>query len=131
MNVLLDTHFALWLTQGGINLTISERKFISINAADLLVSAVSIWEIRLKWYSFRTSGARKGNADPADVLAAMTAMRVSILPLTANHATTVLHQKLAHQDPFDELLIAQGQAEGLRLLTRDRALLAHPLAMAA
>jgi PIN domain nuclease of toxin-antitoxin system len=131
LSILLDTHFALWLTQGGSNLSASERKFIAANAADLVVSAVSIWEVRLKWYSFRVSGARKGEANPADVLVAMAGMCVAILPLTAAHAATILQQALAHQDPFDELLLAQAQVEGLRLLTRDRELLGHPLAIGA
>ena len=32
------------------------------------------------------------------------------------------------RDPFDRMLLAQCQVEGLRLLTIDRALVAHPLA---
>jgi PIN domain nuclease of toxin-antitoxin system len=131
LSILLDTHFALWLTEGGSDLTAPERGFIERNSARLVMSAVSIWEIRLKWYSFRASGARKGETDPADVLATMSEMKIAILPLTAVHAATVLNQAVTHHDPFDELLLAQAQAERLRLLTRDRELLGHPLAIGA
>ncbi len=36
---------------------------------------------------------------------------------------------LGHQDPFDELLLVQSQEEGLGLLTVDRQLVGHPLAI--
>lgn len=131
MRLLLDTHFALWMTQGGGNLTPAERRLLEENATETMVSTVAIWEVRLKWHSFHASGARKGLADPADVLAAMIGMGFGILPLLPDHAIEVLAVPLAHSDPFDELLLAQAQAEGLRLLTRDRALLGHPLTVAA
>ena len=127
MKLLLDTHFAVWLTLGGENLIVPERRLIVANAADLTVSAVSIWELRLKWHSFHASGARKGPADPADVLAAMIGSGCAILPITADHVATVLEVPLDHGDLFDELLLVQAQVEGLRLLTRDRAMAGHPL----
>jgi PIN domain nuclease of toxin-antitoxin system len=37
---------------------------------------------------------------------------------------------LPDKDPFDELLLVQGQEERMRLLTRDRKLTAHPFAIA-
>lgn len=129
MRLLLDTHFALWLTRGGGNLTEVERRLIEAHSADVMVSTVSIWEVRLKWHSFHASGARKGAADPADVLATMAGMGFAMLPLLPGHAIAVLDVPLRHSDPFDELLLAQAQIEGLRLLTRDRALIGHPLAI--
>ena len=37
----------------------------------------------------------------------------------------------ATKDPFDELLLAQAQEEGLRLLTTDSSLVGHPLVVTA
>ena len=96
----------------------------------LVLSAVAVWELRLKWHSFHISGARKGPIDPAAVVAFGTAMNRDLLPLTAHHAAAELAQTLAHKDPFDELLLVQGQEEGMRLLTRDSKLTSHPLALA-
>ncbi len=131
MRLLIDTHFALWLVSDPGKLTGTELALLENAESDVSVSAVSIWELRLKWSSLHRSGARKGVAAPEDVLAALEQdIGCTMLPLTAAHAAEVLHLPLAHHDPFDELLLAQAQAEGLRLLTRDRALLGHPLVVA-
>ena len=96
----------------------------------LVLSAVAVWELRLKWHSFHISGVRKGPVDPAAVVAFGTAMDWELLPLTARHATAGLAEALAHKDPFGELLLVQAQEEGMRLLTRDAKLTSHPLALA-
>lgn len=132
MRLLIDTHFALWLASDPGKLTIAETALLESADSEVSVSAVSIWELRLKWNSLHRSGARKGAAAPEDVLAALeNDIGCMMLPLTAAHAAVVLQVPLQHNDPFDELLLAQAQAEGLRLLTRDRALVGHPLAVAA
>jgi PIN domain nuclease of toxin-antitoxin system len=38
---------------------------------------------------------------------------------------------LKHKDPFDELLLLQAQAEGLKLMTVDQQLAQHPLSIEA
>ena len=126
MRLLLDTHFALWFAVQNEMLSRKERAIL--DAADFLVSAVSIWELRLKWTSFHVSGERKGTHSPGDVLTALNRADVELLPLLPAHAATMLQTMISHKDPFDELLLAQAQAEGLRLLTRDRILVQHPLA---
>ncbi len=45
------------------------------------------------------------------------------------HAARTLETPLDHKDPFDELLLVQAQEENLKLLTADRQLLDHPLAI--
>jgi PIN domain nuclease of toxin-antitoxin system len=40
-----------------------------------------------------------------------------------------LSAKAGTSDPFDRLLLAQCQVENLKLVTVDRALLGHPLAL--
>lgn len=96
----------------------------------LVLSAVAVWELRLKWHSFHISGGRKGSLNPAVVLAFAKAIDWELLPLTAAHAAAGLAQPLGHKDPFDELLLVQAQEEGMRLLTRDAKLVGHPFAVA-
>ena len=92
----------------------------------LVLSAVTVWELRLKWHSFHISGGRKGPVAPAAVVAFAKAMEWQFLPLTPHHTVTELIQPLEHKDPFDELLLVQAQEEGMRLLTRDAKLAGHP-----
>ena len=92
---------------------------------------MSLWELRLKWHRLHPSGARKGPVDPGDLLKAIQHGPYVLLALKPEHTVTPLSTPLGHSDPFDELLLAQAQVEGLRLLTRDRAMLRHPLAVAA
>ena len=94
----------------------------------LVLSAVAVWEMRLKWHSISISGERKGPVDPGALVAFAAAVDWAFLPLTAQHAATPLDHPVPHNDPFDELLLVQAQMEGLRLLTRDSKLVDHPVA---
>ncbi len=129
MRLLLDTHVAVWAALDPDVLTERERSQMSARDVRLVLSAVSVWEMRLKWRSFHISGARKGPIAPPALVAFGAAMDWELLPLTARHAAADLSPALAHNDPFDELLLVQAQEEGLRLLTRDAKLVGHPLAV--
>ncbi|MCA0012745.1 type II toxin-antitoxin system VapC family toxin [Mesorhizobium sp. B292B1B] len=45
------------------------------------------------------------------------------------HAARLRHLPLHHRDPFDRLLIAQAQIEGLTLVTADRHFSAYDVAL--
>lgn len=130
MRLLLDTPIAVWTALDPGALTAAERNQMAGADTQLVLSAVVVWELRLKWHSFYISGERKGPLDPAVVVAFARAMDWELLPLTAGHAAARLAQPLQHRDPFDELLLVQAQEEGMRLLTRDAKLVGHPLAAA-
>lgn len=128
MKLLLDTHYVFGLAGTPGVLSRGELGFLDSYPLNFVVSAVSIWEVRLKWRSFHRSGARKGPASPEDVVTVLSTENiVEFLPLTPAHAAVGLQRPIAHRDPFDELLLAQAQAEGMKLLSRDRMLLDHPL----
>ena len=95
------------------------------------MSAVSIWEMRLKHNARHPSGERRSRFSPDDVVAALEDQEVTFLPMTIRHAARELETPLDHKDPFDEMLLVQAQEEGLRLLTVDRRLVGHPLAVVA
>lgn len=130
MRLLLDTHIAVWAALDLDALTEDERGWMAAPGTPLVLSAVAVWEPRLKWHSLHISDARKRPIDPAAVVTFGTAMNWKMLPLTARHAAAGLPQPLAHKDPFDELLLVQAQEEGMRLLTRDGKLVGHPFALA-
>lgn len=130
MRLLLDSHIAIRAATDETTLTPGEHAALA-EGGPPVVSVVSIWESRLEWNSVHASGIRKGPMAPEILLAFVEAMGWPLLALSARHAAAALTIPLAHRDPFDELLLAQAQVEGLRLLTRDVLLKDHPLALLA
>ncbi len=128
MRVLLDTSYLYGPMESLGLFTDAERRLLDSRAARNYVGAVSIWEVRLKFQARHGSGVRKSRFDPEDVVAALEQQDVTFLPTTMVHACKSLDVAIPHRDPFDELLLVQAQAEGLRLLTVDRRLVGHPLA---
>jgi PIN domain nuclease of toxin-antitoxin system len=128
VKLLLDTHYVYALGAAWADLSTRERQFFETAAATFVVSAVSIWEMRIKWQARHTYGDRKGPVDPALLLRALEVAELPLLPLEPRHAANTLAVPLEHRDPFDKVLLTQAQEEGLLLLTRDAALAAHPLA---
>jgi PIN domain nuclease of toxin-antitoxin system len=55
----------------------------------------------------------------------MAAQALHALPITHSHALAVADLPHHHNDPFDRLLIARAQLEGMALLTADRAIRAY------
>ena len=107
----------------------TERRFFAEQEAQLYVSAVSIWEMRLKYRTHHPSGERKSPFDPNAVVTMVEGQDLTILPMTMQHSARELEIPIAHKDPFDELLLVQAQEEGLKLLTADRQIIGHPLAI--
>ncbi len=131
MRILLDTSYIYRLTTQPARLSDAERLILTNQAIQLYVSAVSIWEMRLKFQSRDRSGRRKSFFDPNVVINMLEDQHVIFLPMTPSHAARSLEIPVTHKDPFDELLLVQAQEEGLKLLTIDRHLIGHPLAVRA
>ncbi len=131
MRLLLDTSYLYRLMESYGQFPEDARALIEETNADLYVSAASIWEMRLKHRALHPSGDRKSPHDPVDVLKMLEGHDVTFLAVKAHHAASDLNVPLAHKDPYDELLLVQAQEEGLRLLTEDKNLVGHPLAVAA
>ena len=129
MRILLDTSYLYDFMDRPGKLLAAERKLLEGRETRIHVSAVSIWEMRLKHNARHASGARKSRFVPEDVLAALNDQDVTYLPMTIRHASQSLETPIPHKDPFDELLLVQAQEERLRLLTADRLLAGHPLAL--
>ena len=129
MRVLLDTTYLYRFMEATAALTENDRRFFGARELQLYASAVSIWEMRLKHSARHASGERKSRFDPNDVIPVLENQGVTFLPMTIRHAARALETPLGHRDPFDELLLVQAQEEGLKLLTVDRLLVSHPLAV--
>ena len=130
MRILLDTSYLYDLMDAPGKFRDLGRRILRSGETRLYVSAVSIWEMRLKHNARYASGERKSRLDPNDVIPVLENQGVTFLPMTIRHAARALETPLGHKDPFDELLLVQAQEEGLKLLTVDRLLVGHPLAVA-
>ena len=133
MRLLLDTQIVQWLALTPEKLRREERRLIDGPRHQIVISAVSLWEMRTKWQTSYRSGQRKGEADPQRVIATLdnTGFAYERLAMTFAHCTAVLDVAFDHNDQVDRLLLAQAQVEGLRLLTRDHKFEGHPLALIA
>ena len=129
MRLLLDTHFVLWAATERDKFTQAEFAILIDPGNELLVSAVSLWELRIKWNRHFRSGQRKGPLDPAGVLQAVQRLGLVVEPLTGGQSIVRLDIAPAHSDPFDELLLAVAHHFRARLFTRDADLRGHPLAL--
>jgi|SRR5689334_20831914 len=80
--------------------------------ARILISAVVIWEVAIK--------RRLGKLDaPDDLLHQLERAGVDLLPITPRHADRVGTLPMHHRDPFDRLLVAQAEVDGLALVTAE------------
>lgn len=130
MTVLLDTHFLSWLVLAPKKIDRHEKALMS--RSDLLVSAATILELRIKRQKFARSPHRlKDLLDPAEALAHIAGNGLDLMPLTGEMCATSLDTPMGHSDPFDELLLIHAQYLGVKLLTRDTRLIGHPLALTA
>ena|SRR5271167_58159 len=118
MRLLLDTHVLLWALAESPELARDLRRKIADPSNDVLVSAASVWEIAIK--------KRLGKLDaPDNLLEVLEASDFSPLFINFVHAAAAGSLPPHHDDPFDRMLIAQAQSEGLILVTADRRLRAY------
>ena len=117
MRILLDTNALIWWSVRDRRLSRSARETIADGSNDLVLSVVSAWEMVIKH--------KKGRLDLPDppeqlIPAIMRDDGLQALSVGMNHSLQVATLPPIHNDPFDRLLIAQAQIEGLPILTNDR-----------
>lgn len=115
MRLLLDTHALLWWLEDPALLDEPARRAVASENSLVFVSAASAWEIGIKQ-------ARGKLRCPDDLEEAVSVNRFQALPVTIRHGLLAGGLPPYHADPFDRMLVAQAQAEGLTLVTRDPAL---------
>jgi PIN domain nuclease of toxin-antitoxin system len=113
VKVLLDTHILLWWLSGDRGLPRRAGQVIADSDTAVVVSAATAWEIAIKKAVGRLDA-------PDDLLDALHANAFGTLAITAAHALAAGLLPAHHGDPFDRILIAQAQMEGLTLITVDQ-----------
>jgi PIN domain nuclease of toxin-antitoxin system len=119
VRLLLDTQVWLWMVAAPERLAPSARALVTAADNELLFSAASAWEIAIKHALGKLT-----TPEPPDVFVPrlMTRLGITPLPVLHRHALHVATLPPRHRDPFDRLLVAQAQLEGLPILTADRGL---------
>jgi PIN domain nuclease of toxin-antitoxin system len=116
VTLLLDTHALLWFLKDDPQLRATAKAAIEDPANRKLVSIASCWEIAIK------AGLGKLTlGEPAAVLLPREIARnnFDILSISLSHATAVESLPQHHKDPFDRMLVAQSQIEGLPVVSAD------------
>ena len=100
MRLLLDTHVLLWWLSDSRRLRKPEREIISSPNNEVIVSAVSVWEVAIK------AALGRIDIDTEDLELAVQNGGFRPLVIDLRHAATVGRLPLIHRDPFDRMLVA-------------------------
>lgn len=125
MRLLLDSNIVVPFTRREMHLVDAKISLlIGSPANEIFVSTASLWEIGIK--------ARLGKLNLTIPLSEIAGYFVQfgfqILLVDEFHAVEEIADPPPTRDPFDRLLLAQCQVEGMLLVTTDRALIGHRLA---
>ena len=116
MNVLLDTHTLLWWINEHDKLSPIARSVLLDEENTLFLSIASIWEIAIKVSLGKLTELEGG---VSSVITKIEEMPIYMLPVLPNHIEMVESLPFIHRDPFDRLLIATANVEGMTILTKD------------
>ncbi len=122
MRLLLDTHIWLWWHLAHPRITDDVRR--TLDAANVAVSAVSLWEITVKHALGKLALHREPRPwfREASSLDGFVRMEISFDDVLA-----VGELPAHHRDPFDRLLIAQAIVSGRTIVTADAAFAQYPV----
>ena len=124
MRVLLDTHAQLWWFTDDARLSARARAIIADTANEILVSAASAWEVSTNHRLGKLDGALEVVARFAELV---KADGFASLPLFQHHGLRAGAYVTPHRDPFDRMLAAQAEIEGVPQLTLDPAFSGFPV----
>jgi PIN domain nuclease of toxin-antitoxin system len=118
VRILFDSHALVWYLAGDQRLPRKVREIADDQTCEVFVSAVCAWEMATKVNRGRWPEA----AQIVNRLQEITLARAfTALPITIEHARIAGFLPWRHRDPFDRILAAQSQVEGIPLVSADRA----------
>jgi PIN domain nuclease of toxin-antitoxin system len=123
MKLLLDTHVFLWLQSSPKRLG-GHLGIVTDASNELSVSAASSWEIAIKYQIGRLELPEEPDRY---VPSRIHMIGAQALAIEHSHALAVGTLPALHRDPFDRLLVAQAQLEGMTILTADEAVARYPV----
>jgi PIN domain nuclease of toxin-antitoxin system len=115
VKLLLDTHLLLWSAGQPDRLSKEARALIEALDNELFFSSASLWEVVIK----RGLGRDDFKVDARLLRRGLLDNGYSELPIGSEHVVAIDNLPAIHKDPFDRILVAQAQVEGITLLTTD------------
>lgn len=115
MEILLDTHILIWALSDPKKLNPKARGQIESAENLAFVSLASLWELQIK------ESINKVKL-PKNFFESIEPCGFELLPINLSHIQYLRKLPLHHRDPFDRMLIAQANCEGLTLITSDKAI---------
>jgi PIN domain nuclease of toxin-antitoxin system len=115
---LVDTQILIWLADRSEQLPDPVAAILQEGEDELVFSLVSIWETSIKF----ALGRLDFTIHPRQLRDGLLEFGFKELPITPQHVIAVASLPHIHRDPFDRLLVAQAQIEGLTLMTTDKKL---------
>jgi PIN domain nuclease of toxin-antitoxin system len=128
LKFLLDTHLLLWATAWSTSdgaadpMPTEAAQLVDDLDNQLLFSPASIWEVAIKY----ALGRRDFAVEPRLLRRGLLDNGYQELAINSDHAIAVAGLPAIHKDPFDRLLVAQANAEGILLLTSDQTVARYP-----
>jgi PIN domain nuclease of toxin-antitoxin system len=114
--VLTDTHTLVWALSAPALLSSTAKKVLA--KADVMASAVNLWELVLKMHRKQAL-----LADPISWWDKYVRdSNIAALSIRTAHVAALAHLPQIHKDPFDRILVAQSKVENLPLITKDASL---------
>jgi PIN domain nuclease of toxin-antitoxin system len=122
MKLLLDTHILLWAAGQPERLPEEARELLDSSENELLFSAASIWEVVIK----SGMGREDFKIDARVLRRGLLDNGYGELAIASAHVVAIEGLPVFHKDPFDRVLVAQAQVEGITLLTADPVVARYP-----
>jgi PIN domain nuclease of toxin-antitoxin system len=123
VRLLLDSHAFPWWLAEDPKLSAEARTAVADPLSIVHVSAASVWELAIK------AALGKLDLNGADLVEEIAENDFVELPMMARHSLAAAALPRHYEDPFDRMLIAQAQVEGLTVVTRDPAFRAYGVAI--
>lgn len=114
--VLLDTHTWLWWRQDPGQLSAPALKLLRDPDQRICLSVASLWEVAIKLKLGKLQIDRPGLLFDPDYF---RRERIDLLPIRLEHVERLVTLPQHHRAPFDRMLIAQAQVEGMTIITDD------------
>ncbi len=117
MTYLLDTHTLIWAITEPDKLSNTVKSLIENPSEHMVVSAITFWEISLK---YRLGKLQMDQTSPEELIDVCKRMDLEILPIDPWVCATY-HQLKAnyHGDPFDRMLIWLAISQKMTILSKD------------
>ena len=122
MNILIDTHIALWSLYEDKKLSKKAKGLLLDSNNTIYYSLASAWEVEIKHSIGKLSVPADAFIEDCD--------SIGFLPLSIKKEHILGLKDLpllpdGHKDPFDRLLLTQARSERMAFLTLDKKILAY------